>query len=137
MTEISTISVGEHQGLTYAVVSNGIGYLCGYALCERGTALYGEYHNARILDRIKVHGGLSFSGKRNHSGVEGWWLGFDCAHVGDGFSEEYCDENYLEALSSSARTMRDLCDWSVVRDLNYVTDECKSLINQLKPLLGV
>ena len=137
MTEVSTISVGEHQGLTYAVVSNGIGYLCGYVLCERGTALYGEDYNSKILKRVSVHGGLTFADKTTFSNREGWWLGFDCAHAGDGFSEEYCDDSYLESLRGSAMTYLRRMGGGPVKDVQYVTNECKSLAEQIKPLLGV
>lgn len=38
----------------------------------------------RLEAQVEVHGGLTFSG-RGLAGVdeEGWWIGFDCAHLGD------------------------------------------------------
>lgn len=62
---------------------------------------YGAYYDD-LEDDIVVHGGLTFSG--DIEDVDGFLLGFDCAHYGD--SPE-------------------------VQDEEYTLNECKKLVDQL------
>jgi len=60
-------------------------HLCGYLRVEKGHPLHGlNYDDERVPN--DVHGGWTFSAATpsfiNDDG-EGWWFGFDCAHVGD------------------------------------------------------
>lgn len=40
---------------------------------------YSDHLNAQI----EVHGGVTFTDRLAGLGLEGWWIGFDCAHLGD------------------------------------------------------
>jgi len=98
---------------------------CGYVGIPKEHPLFdkgyseGEYPNTPE-GMFAVHGGITYSG--GHHGYpiaddkELWWLGFDCAHLGDAtlgkhsFNEEY----------------------AVFRDVPYVTAECEKLALQLK-----
>lgn len=38
----------------------------------------------RVEGHVAVHGGITFAGKQpNEDCAEGWWFGFDCAHLDD------------------------------------------------------
>lgn len=67
---------------------NNIWY-CGYAVIPEDHPFYGAYYDD-LEDDIVVHGGLTFSG--DIEDVDGFLLGFDCAHYGD--SPEVQDEEY-------------------------------------------
>lgn len=63
------------------------------------------------LDSVEVHGGLAYSGEMPDS--DKWWFGFDCAHYGD--HVPFCS----------------LVGREVYRDMRYVTEELKSLVDQI------
>lgn len=43
-----------------------------------------EAYEREMQYQVRVHGGLTYSGKLAGSGLpSGWWVGFDCAHSGD------------------------------------------------------
>jgi hypothetical protein len=102
------------------------GHLCGYVRVPKDHPLWGKNYNEPLCNHygclehtvsrlIKVHGGLTFSGRAYWTeDKEGWWFGFDCAHAGDlipFLHVDFPDEVY--------------------RDMNYVEKECRKLAMQL------
>lgn len=108
----------QATGLPCLIVRNRMGALCGYVGVAKGHPLYGLGYND--LQRVDVHGGLTFAGGCTHSPNESvgichvpepgepddvWWFGFDCGHAGDlsprhpinipGLVEEYRDFGYV------------------------------------------
>lgn len=77
-------------GLPALIVRNtGIGNLCGYVGVPKGHVAHGKGYDDVQVD---VHGGLTYAescgGRICHIPAPGesddvWWLGFDCAHLGD------------------------------------------------------
>jgi hypothetical protein len=67
---------------------------------------------------VSVHGGITFAnrGPGELPEEEGWWFGFDCAHLGD------LVPGYPEGIN----------DRDVYRDFEYVKDQCGRLAAQLK-----
>jgi len=74
---------------------------------------------------FNVHGSITFSGKLR--GKRGYWIGFDCNHVGDAKDPSIMDEMH--------RKIEDRCGplpiEGVIRTTEYVEKECKSLIDQI------
>lgn len=82
------LASGIHAGFPWVVLSNGMGYRCGYIRVGPTHPWHGlDYHSDAIQD-VEVHGGLTFSRRGLHFDAGGsnvgWWLGFDCAHADDG-----------------------------------------------------
>ena len=113
------------------------GHLCGYVDIPRSHPLYGIDHANEIFDMItgdiKVHGGISFTGRLNNpynnkelpdyfDDLHDWLIGFDCNHAEDYAPFRPCDESELIELKQEYRTAE------------YVADECKKLAKQLKAL---
>jgi len=78
-------------GLPGMIVRSEImGNLCGYAAVPSSHPWHGlTFRDAKILMRISVHGGLTYSapceGRICHKAVadeedDVWWFGFDCCH---------------------------------------------------------
>lgn len=83
-------------GLPCLIVRNRGGALCGYVGVSQGHPYFERGYDDCNVD---AHGGLTFAdfcqpyGENNEQGIchvvdEGenervWWLGFDCAHLGD------------------------------------------------------
>lgn len=77
-----------------------------------------------------VHGSLTYTG--NGDGKypvqsELWWLGYDCAHAGDGKSPEYIEEQQKRYPDRPFMWHND----GVFRSLEYCIIECESLARQI------
>lgn len=94
----------EVDGFNALIRRVPMGYLCGYVEVPEGLAV--------DTDHVNCHGGVTF----DQSGVDGFptagrYIGFDCAHA---------------------------CDWTpwyrygIYRDYEYVVEEIKGLVQQLK-----
>jgi len=99
-------------------------FLCGYIHIPKwhrlhGVDIYGEDTAADVdlVRDLEVHGGVTYTGRRFDDGE--WYIGFDCAHVGDLFIDE---EIFMRSPDSR------------YRDLEYVQEECRCLVKQLKEL---
>lgn len=148
-TENIKNKVWENEGKTYGFVDKEKGYgcfiyrhprrghLCGYVDIPRSHPLYGIDHANEIFDMIagdiKVHGGVSFTGRLNNpynnkelpdylDDEHDWLIGFDCNHIEDYAPFRPCDEREVIELKQE------------YRDAGYVVDECKKLAKQLKEL---
>lgn len=116
-------------------------HLCGYVELPKEHKLYGKDYqsNEETFNKINVHGGVSYTGKKNFSysltknclgknSLEicftvDYVVGFDCAHAGD-YSP------YSLSLLGINRVIGD----DTYKDIEYVTNECKKLAKQLKEL---
>jgi hypothetical protein len=125
----------EATGLPCLIVRNGMGALCGYVGVPAGHPAHGKGYDD-LLD-IEVHGGLTFAAECSQANEatsvchvpdpgepdDVWWLGFDCAHLGD---QTPASELGLD-IALFGRP-------SVYRDYEYVTNEVTNLAAQLKAL---
>lgn len=104
------IIVSRVEGAMSISCNPGYWYF-GYVEIPKGSKFYGKDY--RDIDtEFDVHGGLSFSGEIGRltfngklEDVEGYFLGFDCAHVDD---------------------------HPYVQDANYTLSECKRLVDQIE-----
>lgn len=91
----------EPWQITLGFFPNNSYWYCGYVVIPEYSPLYGvDYQD--LEDDIRVHGGLTFSGRIE--GVDGYLLGFDCNHA--------CDDPHIQ-------------------DEIYTRGECESLIDQI------
>ncbi len=105
------------------------GYRCGYVSVSNE----GDYEDFDIA----CHGGLTFSGDLLDMGYgpsKPFFIGFDCGHYGDG-----CDLDMalryglIDVRERDMRKELDLFpDCGVMRSLEYVKDQCKSIVDQLE-----
>lgn len=99
------------------IIRTGLGNLCGYVKLTPDNKLYGiGYDDIYDIVYIKVHGGLTYSGKDEDGS---WVIGFDCAHLGD-LVPYYVLNDMNYGLSEE-----------VYRDIEYVKSECESLCEQI------
>lgn len=91
----------------YAVSRHSMGHLCGYVEL-------GSVNAYRAENEIVCHGGVTYRGDGEFINRPGRpFIGFDCAHAGD--------------YSPSTPPIGEV----VYRDVAYVQNECRSIINQL------
>ena len=116
-----------HSGFSCFILRGPMGAWCGYVGVPSTHPAYEKDYNDDILEKIDVHGGLTYADKC--AGVichvpepgmpdDVWWLGFDTAHYGDvvplNVHWAQHDETY--------------------KNIKYVTDEVKSLAEQLEKM---
>lgn len=72
------------RGLDCLVIAYDLGHRCGYVKIPEDHFLYKvHYDHEKIENFIDIHGGITFSDEMQGLPLEGWWLGFDCAHYND------------------------------------------------------
>jgi hypothetical protein len=78
----------DYRGLQCVVVRADLGgrsimkHRCGYVRVPPSHPWHGKFYDDIDAD---VHGGLTFAAIEpcTHEDGIGWWIGFDCAHLGD------------------------------------------------------
>src|SRR5574343_1308729 len=106
----------EHRCM---VVAQIMGHRCGYIEIPQGHPLYGVGYDEDEMPYFDVHGGLTFSG--TFQNLDGWWIGYDCAHDGDGQDPAITKNGYIRPY------MQD----GTIRTLDYCIIECQKLVDQL------
>ena len=126
----------EETDYRCVIERNPVGALCGYVGVAPGHPAYGKPNEVVDVD-VRVHGGLTFADKCiGYPGVIGqeiefgepddvYWLGFNCAHMGD-----RCPKIDMHIMAPRA-TVRVP---STYRDMSYVIEQCRLLAAQLKAM---
>lgn len=150
------------EGFEYIVgVHETLGHRLGYVGVPPESALYeleyngeeGEVDMLNDIDHlIHVHGGLTFSGTLSENiigGMNPYYFGFDCAHLGDGkisvnemtniISKHYSNASASElAIKSSSYSaifsMFSSFDEGEPKSFEYTYYQCLKLSKQLKEL---
>ena len=122
----------DYHGLRCVVLGLDMGHRCGYVGLPKGHKYYGLDYNK--LDDIEVHGGWTYQGESNGYPVESvdtWWIGFDCAHYGDGKDEMLIKElASQDAVDFWLDRMRNYYDTSP-KSAEYVKRELICAVNQI------
>ena len=123
----SLLAKGVHEGYEWEVTNNGIGYRCGYVRVPPGHPWHGKDYDS-VEPYPDVHGGLTFAEADEHCGKGGeddaWWLGFDCAHLGDAVDLS------LPGIGGRTPDARDFPGSDTIKTTEYVTAECRRLAGQ-------
>lgn len=135
----------EHAGYKCVMIFTEGGYRCGYVGMPRGSKLFGA--NYGEVD-VRVHGGLTYCGGGEDSEYpiksNLWWLGFDCAHWGDGKELKRAWELFPEKrgqIQIQIQIEREIFGEEgntedVIRSEEYVAEECKRLAEQIREYEG-
>lgn len=115
----------SYKGLDYIVRLYPMGYRCGYVKVPESLNDDKFYENGTLL----VHGGVTFEetiGDDDTYLPPGHWIGFDCAHCGDGMDIAATLENFGKEPDYPMS--------GKVWGTEQVESECKSVIDQLVKL---
>jgi hypothetical protein len=116
-------------GLRAVVIIHPAGHRCGYVAVPEGH----KYHGKGYDDvPVNVHGGLTYAGGKSDYPAPSaglWWLGYDCAHLGDAADPELMQGEYKELYGRGLLGHR--FDDDTVRTMEYCINECESLAKQL------
>lgn len=124
----------EYKGYPCVVLFMPLCHRCGYVGIKKG----GEYYKKNFDDiPVNCHGGLTYAASRLHhqNDKDIWWIGFDCAHYGDGNDfekgKEYFknDESVLKQIEimSAFPSYKKGKIWKK----EEVEAECKNIVEQL------
>lgn len=101
-------------------------------------AILDDDERVRIEAYFSCHGGITYSGGGEDSKypIESnlWWFGFDCAHCDDGKDLDLAIKlfpEYAQALKIQKQVEDMYPVYNIVRELDYVENECCELAEQL------
>jgi hypothetical protein len=117
-------------GLRAVVIIHPAGHRCGYVGLPVGHTHHGKGYDDDVP--AVVHGGLTYAGSEDDYPVPAdglWWLGYDCAHLGDGRDPELMQGEYKKFHEKGI--FRSFSDGDTVKSLEYCVSECESLAKQL------
>ena len=128
----------EYEGFKCKVLFLASCYRCGYVGIPSTHELYGKEY-----DDIAVgcHGGLTYAESYLNGKYDGlWWIGFDCAHWGDGKDFDKGKElfkNNPEAMRMiiQMEQLENMLNRDVVekpKSLDYCIRECQSIVRQIR-----
>ena len=96
--------------------------------------------NVKLELYFDVHGGITYSNKDDTYPIESdlWWLGFDCAHYGDGKDMDLVEKYWGDDphIQKRIEFEKEYLDYYPVRSQQYVEDECRSLVDQIEQLVN-
>lgn len=114
--------VDEETGFVCDIKRNHyLGNLCGYVTVPNLNGICDDDYCDHL--GIQVHGGITFSMKKDGGHV----FGFDCAHSGD-----LLPNDFKFKIPREFRLISD-CTY---KNIEYVKHECKELAKQLKELFN-
>lgn len=162
METLNVEASGIYKGYQWMCITQPLGHRCGYVRIPTTHYLYRKNYHQKLQkpswNTIKhnsvgkispisivlakkgrvtmdilfnVHGGITFSGSFKRFDIDGWWIGFDCSHVGDKKDPSIMDPFYRERIKKHSILLEGF-PGDVIRTKEYVEEECKSLIRQLK-----
>lgn len=137
---------GNYLGFDYLVKMYESGHRCGYVRVPHNVPAYKLDFSQYEIEKynLVVHGGITFAQRIYHENKldfmenkfePGYWIGFDCAHIGD--AKDF--ESAIKYFGKTDFIMR----WkkiedefpqeeATIKDANFCFEMCKSLIRQLK-----
>lgn len=122
--------VGDYKCLIVALQQ---GHRCGYVILPRGHELEGDGWDDK--GEFKVHGGISYAEWGILGGYKDRYvMGFDCSHVGDAKDLELIKEMNNETVAGMLLEIETsyVFDGDIVRDMEYVESELRSLVRQIR-----
>jgi hypothetical protein len=135
---------GIYKDYEYLITFTSHGTRCGYvALKPKETEIFDEEkkNEQYYYPDIECHGGATFYGS-DHGAKNllpvpctDVWIGFDCAHAGDGYDKELT-KKYFHKQTFSDEFYESMTGFSlrgevIHRTYDYVEQECQSIIDQL------
>lgn len=125
----------------YAVVLQRMGHYCGYIRFEDGEkSLFekarNEYEENCDVSFVECHGGVTFVSRENGEWVlpEGNWIGFDCAHCGDGIDAYAVEKIFGKEAAEEAKSCHFPVENEKVFTPKIVAKMCKDIISQIEKL---
>lgn len=130
-------SGGIYKGYEYLITFRDIGFRCGYVAISTDHPLH-KFNNENYDDLpVDCHGGVTFF-EESHltQKLLGFkcadkWIGFDAGHAGDAHDVFLMLKLWPETKSLADIYKRFHCQEDEIRTNQYMTKECKKVINQL------
>lgn len=127
----------EYYGYPCVVLFMPMGYRCGYVGITRENKYYLKDYDDIPID---CHCGLTYADNRlfGQSDLDKWWIGFDCGHACDGYDIEKTKE-YFEYNTATMNRLLMMQEYMELvnedmpyRTLEFVIEECKKIVDQLR-----
>ena len=135
----------EYKGYPCVVVFTSLGYRNGYVGVPKGNPFHGYDDETESIDlELSMHGGLTYAAENPFYPIENeglWWIGFDCAHAGDGQDLDFalqCFPDHAEELQllRAINQRFEIFNFETVCTKEYVKDNCKGIVDQIEEYLA-
>lgn len=127
MTHKVEASYTTNEGLHALIILTNNGYRVGYV----GVPLehVAANRSSDTLYSFSVYGGVTFAGHPIFAEASNsrWYIGFDCAHLGDAADEGALLSYGMDCTTYGFRTQ----EYSTIRTLDFCIDQCNLLSAQL------
>lgn len=138
---------GNYKEYEYLITFNDMGFRCAYVGIPESHPIYTFHNEEYNYPNFDVHGGITFFDDNNITkklfGIHctDKWIGFDAGHYYD-ISDFECTKKYFPTLRKSkldyvigmSHLLERHITGSAIRSFNYMEEECKKLIDQLRLL---
>lgn len=118
----------QYKGHECICIFNYRGHRCGYVSVKEDIPFYERTEDC--------HCGLSFNGTLpfDYGQTEKYYIGFDCGHICDSpdFDQAYKYELITEGERDRCKDIYQRLLDCPVRDLNYVIENCKKIVDQIE-----
>lgn len=122
----------EYKGYPCVVLFMPTGYRCGYVGIPKDTEI--------DVDSINCHGGITYKKTHLHcqEDTDRLWIGFDCAHIFDGYDVEKAKEVFAddEMILKHIAELEGMDYFAIyaecpVRTLEYCQEWCRKIVDQV------
>lgn len=130
----------EYKGFSCVVMFMPFGcHRCGYVGISNNHPLYGKGWR-KLEDMIDCHGGVTYCEDHlfGQDDKNTWWIGFDCAHAGDGRDFEsgkkyFADdpEKLKEIIKLQELDKKFFPQGELIRTKEYCEEQCRNIVDQL------
>jgi hypothetical protein len=107
------------------------GHLCGYVRIPSEHPYFEKHYHDMTID---CHGDLTYAKHGIADSLEGFWIGFDCAHSSDYIPsvEKIFRENKIGNPFSTPKEYKKYSIFNqVYRNFEFVIHECQNIVDQL------
>lgn len=135
---------GTYKGYEYLITFTSHGTRCGYVALKQEESNKFQQESgdeSYYYPDLDCHGGITFFGEAHGAKdllptpCNDLWVGFDCAHAGDGYDKELT-KKYFSKQTFSDEFYESMAGFGLIgeithKNFKYVEDNCKSIIDQL------
>ena len=117
----------NYKGYPCVILFMSMGHRCGYVgISENDRYLIGD-----VEEKIDCHGSITYGPCYNlhlQNDTDKVWIGFDCAHFGDGADIKKAKRYFKKDVS--------MFRGGTVRTLKFCKQECKHIVDQIIGITG-
>ena len=110
---------GQYEGYDFYIYNQHGNFPLAYVSVPVGHPLYEKDQNDPLIENLKVHGNVTYAAPTLMDNPEGWYVGWDYAHMGD-----YRACPMIPQLTAPGKKYKTA---DIIKDCEAVIDEMKEM----------